>query len=58
MKTIKLGKKYELQFSKLSSDYNWTYILPSIEYKHKYWYSYKIMVSWLRFSYLIEFIKL
>lgn len=57
MGKLKLGKKYEIWFSRLSPDYDWTYILPSIEYKHNRWYSYKIMISWLKFSFLIEFIK-
>ena len=27
-------------------DYGWKYIIPSIEYRHKYWYLWEIAISW------------
>lgn len=50
--------KYEIEdvtdmFDK-SSDYNWVNILPSIEYRHKYWYMWEIELKFLKWSKRIE----
>ena len=35
-------------------DYGWKYIIPSIEYRHKYWYLWEIAISWWKKSIVIE----
>lgn len=35
-------------------DYGWRYIIPSIEYRHKYWYLWEISISWWKKSVVIE----
>lgn len=37
-----------------SSDYGWTNILPSIEYRHKYWYMWEFEFKFLKWSKRIE----
>ena len=37
-------------------EYDWLYILPSLEYKHKAWYIWQFMFSWLKWSFSMEII--
>lgn len=55
--TIKLGKNHLIDFYRVKPEYGLWCILPSIEYKHDKWYSWKVYVSWLRLSLLIDFCK-
>ena len=34
--------------------YDWFYVLPSIEIKHKYSYLWTISLSWLKWNYTFE----
>ena len=52
---IKFGR-FEILFNKSKTEYDWWYILPSLEYKHKAWYIWQFMFSWLRWSFLMEII--
>lgn len=52
---MKIGK-YEILFNKYNVEYDWLYILPSLEYKHKAWYIWQFMFSWLKWSFSIEII--
>lgn len=38
-------------------NYGWRYVLPSIEYRHKYWYSWEISLSWWKWSVVCEFCR-
>ena len=35
-------------------DCGWRYIIPSIEYRHRYWYLWEISISWWKKSIVIE----
>jgi len=35
-----------ISINKMTPEYGWWYILPSIEIKHKYWYLWQILLSW------------
>lgn len=37
-----------------SSKYGWINIIPTIEYRHKYWYFWEIEVKFLKWSKRIE----
>jgi hypothetical protein len=37
-----------------SSDYGWRYLLPSIEYKHKFWYMWEFEFMFWKWSKRIE----
>jgi hypothetical protein len=53
---MKIGK-FEILFNKYSyTEYDWLYILPSLEYKHKAWYIWQFVFSWLKWSFSIEII--
>ena len=44
----------EIDYYFASIDYGWIYIIPSIEYRHKYWYLWEISFSWLKKSIVIQ----
>lgn len=50
MKIINVTKSYET--------YDWFYILPSIEIRHKYWYLWEINLSWLKWNRRYEIHKI
>lgn len=52
---IKFGR-FEILFNKSKTEYDWLYILPSLEYKHKAWYIWQFMFSWLRWQFSMEII--
>lgn len=52
---LKIGR-FEILFNKYDSEYDWLYIFPSLEYKHKAWYIWQFMFSWLKWSFMIEII--
>lgn len=47
----------KINFYKAFIDYGWRYILPSIEYRHKYWYLWEISLSWWKWSIVCEFCR-
>lgn len=47
----------KLKIYKTKVEYDWWYILPTIEIKHKYWYLWQIMFSWLCWSFVVELSK-
>ena len=38
--------------------YEWIYILPSIEYRHKYWYLWEFSFSWFNIHKRIQITKI
>ena len=44
----------KVNFYLMLSDFNWRYILPAIEYRHKYWYLWEIAFSWWKWSIVCE----
>lgn len=57
---MKLGKKYEISCYRGFIDkesYGWIYLLPSLEYRHKYWYQWELSVNWLRWCFVVQLIK-
>lgn len=47
--------KVEYYIAKI--DFGWRYIIPSIEYRRKYWYYWEISLSWWKWSVVIGFCK-
>ena len=47
----------KINFYKAFVDYGWRYVLPSIEYRHKYWYLWEISLSWWKWSVVCEFCR-
>lgn len=37
--------------------YEWIYILPSIEIQHKYWYLWRISFSWIIWNFTINIVN-
>lgn len=41
------------QVSSLDNN-DWLYLLPSVEFKHKYWYLWQFMFSWFNKGFIID----
>ena len=37
-----------------TNSFGWIYLLPSVEYRHKYWFLWQVTFSWLKWSRTIE----
>lgn len=52
---MKIGK-YKIE-KEDNEQFGWIYILPSIEVQHKYWYLWRVSLSWLKWNYTISIIN-
>lgn len=52
---MKIGK-YKIE-KEDNEQFGWIYILPSIEIQHKYWYWWRVSLSWLKWNYTISIIN-
>lgn len=43
-----------VEFYLAQVDFGWRYVLPSVEYRHKYWYMWEISISWWKWSVVCE----
>ena len=56
---MKIGKKYELTCwtGFIDENYSWVYVLPALEYRHKYWYQWDLSLSWGKKCIVLTLIK-
>ena len=52
---MKIGK-YDIEKENVWQ-YEWIYILPSIEVQHKYWYLWRVSFSWLKWNLTLCIVK-
>ena len=53
---MKIGK-YTVEvynYNTYDDNYGWIDILPSIEYRHKYWYFYELTFHWWKWGFKVE----
>ena len=44
----------DIDFYLMTAEHGWRYIIPSVEYRHKYWYLWEISFSWWKWSVVCE----